>query len=100
MLPLLYTPEETFKLLGISRTHGYKMIASGELPSLKLGKLRRVPRQALEDWIAHKTTAAAPPAPANNSRHRPLTPHPRAGDQPHNEDSASTAAPAAPPPDA
>ena len=48
---LLFTPEEAFDALRIKRAKGFKMIASGELPSIKIGRLRRVPVDSLRRWV-------------------------------------------------
>ncbi len=57
---LLFTVPETAELLGISENHTWNLVHRGELPSIKLGHLRRVPRAALEEWIAKQCTGAAP----------------------------------------
>ena len=49
--PLLLTVEQTATLLSLSRTLIYNLLASGELESLKLAGIRRIPRQAVLDWI-------------------------------------------------
>jgi excisionase family DNA binding protein len=46
---------EAAKLLGIGRSKIYEMLARGELPALRIGRLVRVPRHALEQWIADRT---------------------------------------------
>ena len=48
---LLLRPEEAFEAIQVKRAKGYQMLASGELPSIKIGKLRRVPVDALRKWI-------------------------------------------------
>ena len=48
---LLYRPSEVFELLGISRSTGYTMLASGALPSIRIGRSVRVPADALKKWI-------------------------------------------------
>jgi excisionase family DNA binding protein len=63
MEPLLLTPEQAFNLIGVGRSHGYKLLASGEIPSLKLGRLRRIPRAALEQWVADSITDDDGPLP-------------------------------------
>jgi excisionase family DNA binding protein len=50
--PLLLRPREAFALLGIGHTAGYELLMSGDLPSIKIGRSRRIPRAALQDWIA------------------------------------------------
>ena len=51
---ILLTPQETCTQLGIGRSHLWKRLASGEIPSVKLGKLRRIPYQALVAWVERK----------------------------------------------
>jgi excisionase family DNA binding protein len=51
----LLRAEEAAHLLGIGRTKIYEMIARGEIPALRIGRLVRVPRDALEEWIADRT---------------------------------------------
>jgi excisionase family DNA binding protein len=59
MNPLLLTPEEAFALIGVGRSHGFKLLASGEIPSLKIGRLRRIPRAALERWVTQQSSPEA-----------------------------------------
>jgi excisionase family DNA binding protein len=49
--PLLLTPEQAAAELGIGRTRMYTLIAEGEVDSVKVGRSRRVPRQALVEYI-------------------------------------------------
>jgi excisionase family DNA binding protein len=56
--PLLLRPIEAAKLLGLSRSTVYEMIAAGELPSVRLGHSIRVPLAALKDWIEERTVVA------------------------------------------
>ena len=51
MTKLLLTADETAQLIGFSRSKTYAMLKSGELPSLKVGRTRRVPAAALEEWV-------------------------------------------------
>ena len=59
---LLFTPEEAFRSIKVSRAKGFQMLASGELPSIKVGRLRRIPVAALRSWVqkqvAEQTDAA------------------------------------------
>ena len=48
---LLLTVEEAAKRLHICRSNMYKLISSGEVESIKIGRLRRVTPSALEDYI-------------------------------------------------
>lgn len=49
--PLAVAPAEAARLAGIGRTRLYEAIASGELPSLKLGSRRLIKLDALEAWL-------------------------------------------------
>ncbi|MEV6649958.1 helix-turn-helix domain-containing protein [Streptomyces sp. NPDC051219] len=50
---LLLSVEEAARRLGIGRTTCFGLIASGELESVKVGSLRRIPADALAAYIAH-----------------------------------------------
>lgn len=39
---------EAAELLGISRNNAYELVKRGELPSIKLGKRKLIPKVALE----------------------------------------------------
>jgi excisionase family DNA binding protein len=49
---LLLTPEDVADVLRIGRTRVYDLINTGVLRSLKIGRLRRVRRIDLEEFIA------------------------------------------------
>ncbi len=49
--PLLLTVNEVCDQLHLSRPSVYALINSGELRSLAFGRARRVPRQAVEEFI-------------------------------------------------
>ena len=51
MEKILLKPTEAAETLGIGRTRVYEMLASGELPSIRLGRSIRVPVAALKQWI-------------------------------------------------
>lgn len=55
---LVLTVEEVAKLLRIGRTAAYRLILSGELPSLKIGQYRRIPLVSLQEYISAGTGAA------------------------------------------
>jgi excisionase family DNA binding protein len=50
----LLTPEELANYLKCGQTYVYQILALGEIPSLKLGKLRRIRRQDAELYIEKK----------------------------------------------
>ena len=59
--PLLVKPVEAAELLRISRARVYELVATGELPSVKIGKFTRIPLTALRQWVAERsaTTSSA-----------------------------------------
>ena len=59
MEPLLLKAGDVAKLLGLGRSKVFGMLAVGELPVVRIGRSVRVPRAALEDWIAEQTQHAS-----------------------------------------
>lgn len=55
---LLLKVERAAQALDLSRSQVAQMIATGELPSIKIGRSRRVPVAALRRWIADQADAA------------------------------------------
>ena len=55
---LLLTPLEAAALLGIGRTKVYALITSGKLASVRIDTSRRIPRAAIEAFVAALTVAA------------------------------------------
>lgn len=49
---LLLDVDEAAEALGVKRTHLYQLLGRGELESVKIGRSRRVPVGALEDYVA------------------------------------------------
>ena len=47
----LLTVEEVAQMLRLSRAKAYALTASGELPSVRLGRSVRVRRDRLEAWL-------------------------------------------------
>lgn len=52
---IVYTIPEVAQLLGISRSYAYELVKRNEIPILKLGKRRMIPKQYLEQWIQQNT---------------------------------------------
>jgi len=53
---LLLKPVEVTEMLGIGRSRIYEMLATGELPSVRIGRCIRIPVIALNEWInEHKS---------------------------------------------
>ena len=59
--PLLLKPHEAAALLGLSRSHVYALLKQKALPSIRVGKSVRVPREALGAWILEGTEAGQSP---------------------------------------
>jgi excisionase family DNA binding protein len=49
---LLFTIDETAEVLCISRATVYRLLKSGELVGVRVGRLRRVTRQALDRYTS------------------------------------------------
>jgi excisionase family DNA binding protein len=48
--PVFLTVDQTAERLACSRSTIWRLLAAGALPSTKIGHLRRIPAQALDDW--------------------------------------------------
>ncbi len=55
--PLLLTVRQVEATLQLGRTRTYELLRSGQLPTLRVGRLIRVSRVALEEWIARQVAA-------------------------------------------
>jgi excisionase family DNA binding protein len=59
MEKLLLRPIEAAEAVGIGRSKVYELLASGELPSIRIGTSIRVPVDALRAWIARQIVERA-----------------------------------------
>ena len=59
--PLLLRAEEAAKLLALGRSTVFQLLATGELPAVRVGRAVRVRRVDLERWIEERARAAAEP---------------------------------------
>lgn len=50
-LCLLLTVEEAARRLGIGRTTAFALVQAGHLRSVRIGRLRRVPVDAMEEYV-------------------------------------------------
>ncbi|MEU1303318.1 helix-turn-helix domain-containing protein [Streptomyces shenzhenensis] len=73
MTPFLYRADEVAKLLGVGLTTAKSLIGSGELRSVKIGRSRRVPAEALHEYVQRLDAeqngdgaGVAAPAPSEN----------------------------------
>ena len=51
----LMNPEELAEFLGLGRTYTYRLLASGEIPCVRIGRLRKVRRTDVEQFIVART---------------------------------------------
>lgn len=49
--PLLLTVEQAAERLGIGRTLAYALVSAGEIESVQIGRLRRIPADALPTFL-------------------------------------------------
>ena len=52
------TIEEARKRLGIGRSLVYRLVASGQLPSIRLGRAIRIPREAFNKMLSNSGEAS------------------------------------------
>ena len=53
-LPLILTVEEAGQILRVGRNTAYDLVRCGKLPSVRVGKQIRIPRQALLDYLSRQ----------------------------------------------
>ncbi len=51
-VPILLTPTEAARTLGIGRSKLYELMQAGVVESIHIGTCRRIPAQAIEDLVA------------------------------------------------
>ncbi|MEU2345937.1 helix-turn-helix domain-containing protein [Streptomyces sp. NPDC013082] len=52
------TVAEAARRIGIGRTKLYEYVTSGEIASVKIGSLRRIPAEAVNEFLARRLTAS------------------------------------------
>lgn len=52
---LLLTIQEACAAVGVCRTVGYKLAASGRWPVVRIGRSVRIPADALRKWVEQNT---------------------------------------------
>ena len=50
-LPMLFSVEEVADILHIGRSTVFKLIKDGKIQSIKLGRSRRIPIDAMQDYV-------------------------------------------------
>ena len=58
MEKLLVRPTEGAEMLGLSRRKFYQLLADGTIPSITIGKARRIPAEALREFVRAQTDQA------------------------------------------
>ncbi len=56
----MLTVVEAARWLRISRNLAYELVNQGQIPSVRLGRVIRVPRWALEAWIGDEASRSEP----------------------------------------
>ncbi len=54
MEKILLKPFEVGQVLGIGRSLVYELIARREIPSVRLGRCLRVPKESLQQWLKER----------------------------------------------
>ncbi len=54
MEPLMYRVSEAAAVIGLSKSLVYRLVLADEIPHVRVGRSVRIPRAALEEWIAHQ----------------------------------------------
>ncbi len=62
---LLLRAEEVAKILSLGRSTIFQMLASGELPRVKVGRAAGIPRSGVEAWIRARTEGGENPRPSS-----------------------------------
>lgn len=57
----VFSVVEAAAVLGISRSKLYEFIAAGEIRSIRIGRLRKIPVAAIDEFIASRVSASRVP---------------------------------------
>lgn len=57
-LPILFSPTQVAKIMGISRSQVYILMNKGQLDSIHIGRCRRITRKQIDDFIEALQPAA------------------------------------------
>lgn len=58
LTPLVVKPKTAWKMLGCGNTHGYELIAAGELESYKDGRSRKITIESIKRYVARRLAAS------------------------------------------
>ena len=70
-LPLMLTVEEAAELLRIGRSSAYEAARTGQLPTVRIGRILRVPRPAIEEMLRATTPSRARPGDSDQNSGEP-----------------------------
>lgn len=59
----VFSVVEAAAILGIGRSKLYEFISSGEIRSIRIGRLRKIPIAAIDEFLASRESASRPPGP-------------------------------------
>ena len=57
-LPMLFTPVQAAKIMGVSRSHVYVLMNQGRLNSVNIGRCRRITTGQMKEFIESLTAVA------------------------------------------
>ena len=57
----VFSAVEAAAVLGVSRSKLYEFIAAGEIRSIRIGRLRKIPVAAIDEFIASRESASRVP---------------------------------------
>jgi excisionase family DNA binding protein len=67
--PALLRIEEAARYLALGRTKTYELVARGAIPSIRLGRVVRIPRDALHRWLEAQIQGATGADASGPARH-------------------------------
>ena len=53
-LPLTLRVEDLMPIIGIGRNTAYELVRSGKIRSIRIGRQLRIPRDAIQDYLAQR----------------------------------------------
>jgi len=59
VIKLLLTAEEAAEVIGVGRTKVYELLRVGQIPSVRIGRCRRIPLRAVHDYVNRLTDEAS-----------------------------------------
>jgi excisionase family DNA binding protein len=54
---ILLTPEQAAEALAVGRDRIFRLLASGDIPSIQIGRSRRITADGLRDYVQRKLAA-------------------------------------------